>query len=205
MLVLSRRLNEKVVFPHLGISVEVLRVNKDRVRLGIEAPESVQILRGEICGGSLPAPLNIPPIDTMMLLTSFSAQLRELISKLYELHDLLLGKEDVKDAEPLIYKLFLELKSMDDAIAGRMKVVSQRLLRPPSKKMALVVEDNLNEARLLASYLKFRNFDVEIAGNGKVAMNYLESHKSPDCVLLDMGMPPLMVDGPWKRSVRRPV
>ena len=48
MLVLSRRKEETVVFPELGISVEVIRVDGNKVRLGIKAPESVRILRGEL-------------------------------------------------------------------------------------------------------------------------------------------------------------
>ena len=48
MLVLSRRENEKVVFANLGVSVEVLRVAGKVVRLGIQAPAEIQILREEL-------------------------------------------------------------------------------------------------------------------------------------------------------------
>lgn len=48
MLVLSRKANETVVFPELGISIEVIRVKGQGVRLGIKAPDSVRILRGEL-------------------------------------------------------------------------------------------------------------------------------------------------------------
>ena len=48
MLVLSRRKQETIVFPDLGISVEVIRVNGNQVRLGIKAPDSIRILRGEL-------------------------------------------------------------------------------------------------------------------------------------------------------------
>ena len=47
MLVLSRKVNETVEFPELGITVEVVRVKGNTVRLGIKAPNSVRILRGE--------------------------------------------------------------------------------------------------------------------------------------------------------------
>ena len=47
MLVLSRKPNEKL---HLGgnITVTVLKVRGKVVRLGIEAPDDVRILRGEL-------------------------------------------------------------------------------------------------------------------------------------------------------------
>ena len=48
MLVLSRKSNETIEFPELGISVEVIRVKGSGVRLGIKAPDSVRILRGEL-------------------------------------------------------------------------------------------------------------------------------------------------------------
>ena len=49
MLVLSRRENERI---RLGddIVVTVVRLSGDRVRLGIEAPRSVLVLRGELEG-----------------------------------------------------------------------------------------------------------------------------------------------------------
>jgi carbon storage regulator CsrA len=62
MLVLSRRLNEKILLPSIHTSVEVLDIKGDRVRLGIEAPASVTILREELAarqaaeGGSPMAP-----------------------------------------------------------------------------------------------------------------------------------------------------
>ncbi len=47
MLVLSRQINERI---HIGndIHVTVVAIRGDKVRLGIEAPKSVPILRDEI-------------------------------------------------------------------------------------------------------------------------------------------------------------
>jgi carbon storage regulator len=47
MLVLSRRESERIKLGD-SIVVTVVRVTGDRVRLGIEAPPSVVILRGEL-------------------------------------------------------------------------------------------------------------------------------------------------------------
>lgn len=49
MLVLSRKPGETL---HIGnnIVLRVLEVNGTRVRLGIEAPHDVPVLRGELCG-----------------------------------------------------------------------------------------------------------------------------------------------------------
>jgi carbon storage regulator CsrA len=48
MLVLSRRLHEKVVFPTLGISIEIHRITRGRVTLAIAAPRDIPIHRHEI-------------------------------------------------------------------------------------------------------------------------------------------------------------
>ena len=47
MLVLSRKCNERIVIND-NISIKVLAIRGNTVRLGIEAPASVGVLRGEI-------------------------------------------------------------------------------------------------------------------------------------------------------------
>ena len=48
MLVLTRRAGEAIVLPELGVTVRVLGVVQGRVRLGVEAPRSVLVLREEV-------------------------------------------------------------------------------------------------------------------------------------------------------------
>jgi carbon storage regulator CsrA len=48
MLVLTRRRNDKVVIPVLGVEIEVLRIEGSSVKLGIKAPPSVRVHRHEI-------------------------------------------------------------------------------------------------------------------------------------------------------------
>jgi carbon storage regulator CsrA len=55
MLVLSRRLNEKLLFPTLGVTIQVVSVQSGVVRLGIEAPPAVRVLREELLGRPCPA------------------------------------------------------------------------------------------------------------------------------------------------------
>jgi carbon storage regulator len=47
MLVLSRKLNEKIVIDG-GIVLTVVKIDRNQVRIGIEAPGHVQVFRGEI-------------------------------------------------------------------------------------------------------------------------------------------------------------
>ncbi len=48
MLILSRRKAEKVLFPNLGITVEVTRIRGRTVHLGIDAPDEIRIIRAEL-------------------------------------------------------------------------------------------------------------------------------------------------------------
>lgn len=48
MLVLSRRESEKIFFPDLGISLEIVRIKGNIVRVGIDAPPEIRVLRGEL-------------------------------------------------------------------------------------------------------------------------------------------------------------
>jgi two-component system, OmpR family, response regulator len=48
MLVLSRRLHERIQFPGLNISIQVVAIKPGVIRIGIDAPPDVRIVREEI-------------------------------------------------------------------------------------------------------------------------------------------------------------
>jgi carbon storage regulator CsrA len=48
MLVLSRRSGEKILFPSLGITLQVVAIKGHVVRIGIEAPSQVKVVREEL-------------------------------------------------------------------------------------------------------------------------------------------------------------
>jgi carbon storage regulator CsrA len=48
MLVLSRRSSEKIVLPSLGVTIQVVAIKSGVVRLGIEAPPDISIVREEL-------------------------------------------------------------------------------------------------------------------------------------------------------------
>jgi carbon storage regulator len=48
MLVLSRKIGEKIVVPACGLTITVVSLKGNRVRLGIAAPEDVRVDREEV-------------------------------------------------------------------------------------------------------------------------------------------------------------
>ena len=186
MLVLSRKENEKVLFPHLGIAVQILRIGGGKVRLGIEAPGDVSVVRHEIAS---------------------EQQLAELSERLKRkakggshevrnwLHTTLLGlclahkqlsRNMTEDAEDTLERLMANMHGLDNELGKVDRRTSEAL-----RRSALVVEDNSNERRLLASYLALSGFEVEAVDDGVKALDYLASHDRPDAVVLDMQLPRL--------------
>jgi carbon storage regulator len=52
MLVLTRKIGQKIRIPEMNVLIKVVEIREERVRLGIKAPESIRILRGELLGQS---------------------------------------------------------------------------------------------------------------------------------------------------------
>jgi carbon storage regulator len=66
VLVLARRVHEKVALPGLNITIQVVAVQPGKVRLGIEAPAEVSIMREELCGCPAKAPCGRQPLETQL-------------------------------------------------------------------------------------------------------------------------------------------
>ena len=48
MLVLARKTGQQIVLPECGVTIEVLNVGKNQVRLGIAAPADIPVHRSEV-------------------------------------------------------------------------------------------------------------------------------------------------------------
>lgn len=200
MLVLSRRESDKILFPSLGISVEVLRVQGNKTRLGIEAPDDIPILRHELASLKdvefTPGPRT--QTDRLReLIYAIRTRLDTTATQLNRLHSSLDGIQN-DSAQNLIDELFGELRSLEQEAH---RVLEDSGVAVNATPQALVVEDSAAERKLLEAYLEMSGFDVNTAEDGRDALDYLSLHSRPDVVLLDMMMP--RVDGPeFVRQVR---
>ena len=189
MLVLSRRPGQKIVFPSLGIAIEVLRSNGSVTRLGIEAPDDVPVLRDEILAKKLPSADDIASAtlssNDRQRCHEWRNKLNHLMLKLQLLQrQLELGQ--AVDPERNLADVFSDLTDLEHSTTD---VVVE--CTPPK---VLIVEDQANERELLATCLRLGGIEVATVSNGREAFDYLHEHELPDLVLLDMSMPD--VDGP---------
>lgn len=185
MLVLSRRLHEKILLPSLPAAIQVVSIKPGVVRIGIEAPPEVSVLRGELTPheAAVPAPA-----------LAQDAPLRQLVQKRLEVIRsglALLQREiafDLKsDAEMTLEKLDEDVRLLQE----RLERETVPAAATPRRKAprALLVEDNANERQLLATFLRGAGLEVFTAGDGSDALELLHRVDRPDVILLDMGLP----------------
>jgi carbon storage regulator CsrA len=195
MLVLARKENQRILFPHLGISVEVLHIAGNTVSVGVEAPQSVRVLREEVAkreGIDMPAEVEAQRRARHALRNRLQVATLAL-NVLQKQIDA--GKWD--DAQSTLEHTLEEFSTLDEIAAADHKAQHG----PPPKRRALLVEDNANERELLAGLLRMSGYEVDVAEDGVAAMSSLD-RSEPDIVLLDMQMPGM--DGrETLRAIRR--
>jgi carbon storage regulator CsrA len=198
MLVLSRREQESIVFPKLGIRVQVTRVKGKAVSIGIDAPGEVRVLRGELFDQDSTGPLEASPPEVQSSTANREREheLRNRINTLtIALH--LLRKKVAKDSglvdEALLAGAIDELALIEETLQDTSKAPDlDDVEKKASLPLALLVDDNQNETSLLAGYLRQFGFRVATALDGRAALRFIEhSNRLPDIVLLDMNMPGL--------------
>ena len=208
MLVLSRRLNQKILFPGISAAVTVLSVKGSVVRLGIEAPPKVAVLRGTArTHGGMGSPRAAAPERTVARTVADSPQpLRDRLRDTglgLGLVRLLLDAGHTEEAKAALAGLQEQFCLLRRGVEGKEEQAPPKTTATPHKALkALLVEDDRNQRELLANFLRMGGVEVDTAGDGADALDYLRTRACPDVVLLDMGLP--RVDGPTAvREIRR--
>jgi carbon storage regulator CsrA len=194
MLVLSRRPNEKVLFPSINAAVQVVSIKGGTVRLGIEAPPEVTILRAELQDRAAERGATTPlakPVESSL------RELRHLLRNRLSVTTVGLGllRQQVRaglsgDMEQTIAKIEEEMHLLRQRLDSEAAQAPSPPPEPARKtRKALLVEDEENERELLAGYLRLAGFTVDTAGDGCDALDHLHAGERPDVVLLDMGLP----------------
>ena len=185
MLILRRRVHDRIVFPHLGITLEVLEFKGNSVKIGVDAPRRVLALRGEdvTCGTlefspeSLPADIDLHGLRNRLNAVRLGLQLFE--------RQIAAGRPS--EAEITRSRIVGELSLLDSEFKRAHELADAQ--HEPALGRLLLVEDDDNERELLAGLLRISGFRVETAANGQEALNRLRRYDLPDHVLLDLNMP----------------
>ncbi len=185
MLVLTRKLNETIHFPELNISVNILSLGSSKVRIGIDAPLEIKVIRGEL------GELQVDEEPRSLRLKSDSE---------HELRNIL---NDLSVATALTKKLLANGKTgfaatiLNNALNDLVSSSSDGIkIEPPSsfdsfKARALLVEDVTNEREMLAGFLRLHGYQTDTVGDGLDCLDYMESNETPDFILMDMNLPRL--------------
>jgi carbon storage regulator CsrA len=184
MLVLARKEADKIVFPSLGITVELLRIRGNKARIGISAPPEIPIARQEV--------LDLRSLEfseeentqskLVRLVHALRSRLDRSADALNKLHRRLETEAD-DELQNLVLDVFRELQALEGEAAGA--VESPQIVR----LRTLLVEDDDNQRQLLQSLLEMNDMDIVPAVDGQEALDYLSLHEPPDVVLLDLHLP----------------
>lgn len=185
MLILSRRAQQQISFPGLGISIRIVSVQGQRVRIGVEAPPDIAVIRTELAPladayKAAARPTTSPATHT------FKNRLNGAILGLHlAQRQLAVGAHS--QAEESLLEALQRLADLESGAKPDRTLLSRR---PTTAQGAdiLLVEDDLNEQSLLRGLLELEGYAVHVASNGLEALKCLE-RITPRFVLLDMQMP----------------
>jgi len=139
MLVLARQLNERIVMPSVQATIEVVAIRPNSVRLGIDAPPEVTILREEVLrrGGMPPEALVPTEPDAETRLAQVGHVLRNRLQTLALGLELMRQQMRVQfspELEPMLRRMEDEVRSLDRQLRS---VLHDPLEEPP---VAICVE-----------------------------------------------------------------
>jgi carbon storage regulator CsrA len=183
MLVLSREAGDGISFPELDMAVKVLKVQGARVQLGFSGPTEIRVLREELVSRG-EAQLEQSSAEAKHALRN-RLNVATLALAICERH---LERGDLRSAELALKRVSSVSKdtpttsTSENAKQIRNNKVSAKSMR------VLLIEDNANEASLLAAILELHGVTVEMVRNGRDAIASLQ-HDLPDAILMDMNLP----------------
>jgi carbon storage regulator CsrA len=194
MLVLSRRLNEKIVLPSIQTTFEIVAIKPGAVRVGIEAPDAVAVYREEVWLSEQELP-DAPDLLRASQAWDRMQELGHLVRNRLNASSigLALLKRQLQagltqDTLETLQKLERETQALAEQAARLVDQVRPKPAAARARK-ALLVEDDHNERELLAGFLRLAGLEVATAGDGSDALDYLQKNDRPDVMLLDMMLP----------------
>lgn len=190
MLVVTRHAKDKISFPQVGITVHFIRVHSGHVKIGIDAPRDIAIVRDEIDGNETTASL----VRRQFL--RLPREIRHGIRN--ELHQISIGlhlyRELIQSGQhEEAEEAFQVMQSCLDRLDEN-QVFQRPTKAPAGQGNVFLVEDSDNEREMLADFLRLHGYGVNTFANGRQCLDYLNDNNPPKVILVDMKMPEC--DGP---------
>ena len=184
MLVLTRKTNEQILIPDVNLAIRVVEVRGGAVRLGVQAPKDLQVIREElrtqhtVFGRLLRKKSPWHAIRNELQRVALSmALLRSNVNNGADRATIDANLRTLEDIFEIIRQ------KTDDSETTEGNGVAK-----VGKRHALVVEDDRQERELLTELLRSAGIEVTAVPDGHAALEAMS--KTPhDIVLLDMGLP----------------
>ncbi|MEZ6064372.1 MAG: response regulator [Planctomycetaceae bacterium] len=182
---MSRRCDEEIVFPNVGITLKILQMSGNRTRIGIQAPDGVDILRKEV----------LDRYDAKAKGGKASHAFRNLLNTIklsLELYERQVDRGLIDAAHQTYLSLLTHLREIEsgaEANEASPPAAAPPPADPEDPLSVLIVEDQPNERELLAGLLRMDGCQVDTAADGVEAVDRLHTGERPHVVLLDMHMP----------------
>jgi carbon storage regulator CsrA len=114
MLILGRRAEQAIVFPSCGIVIRMLSINGRVAKVGIEAPENVAILRGEVAAQSHSGNYQSTSLNGsyQQSVNPEDAKLEQLRRDLLKVQSLR-NNDQAEEADQLFESILLKLNAID--------------------------------------------------------------------------------------------
>jgi carbon storage regulator CsrA len=180
MLVLSRLEGESVSVPEVQLAIRLLKISGGRVRLGIEAPGHVRVVRTEVLSSALKtatsSPSTLRGADVRLQLETARRVLAQA-----ETH---YQQGDIALAEAALNDLRQSLVSTNRVAEPSASYESSALLRTEEKLQVMVLGDEVRVADILGELVTCDEIEVRSAENPQEALQLMEE-SSVELILLD--------------------
>lgn len=202
MLVLTRRENERIVLPTVNTTIQVVRIAGSTVRLGIDAPANVPVLREELLnekentshrpqkgagpsGDTSHEPVGSRQGDNKGNTISRAPQYEKLLDCLalaFELADTHLANNKIAEARETLEKALELLRR----VRAQHPLMTPSLPKSSGQRVALVIEPPVKDGKSLSDVLRNSGYSVVSFTSGCRAIDYLASHGRPDLIVINL-------------------
>ena len=202
MLVLTRRENERVVLPTINTSIQVVRIAGSTVRLGIDAPANVPVLREELLregetaarpaadgkrSHSEPSPdtsLNpqrLPVRDAGPLIKDYE-KLLDCLALAFDLAETHLAHGRIAEARETLDKAREHIRR----VCARQRPATLPTGETSGRRVALVIEPPSGQGNSLSRVLREAGYSVISFASGCRAIDYLATHGRPNLIIINL-------------------